>query len=231
VTLTGTNFTGATAVTFNGTSAVFTVNSGTQITATVPASATTGPIGVTAPGGTASSSTNFTVSAAAPTITSFTPGSGAVGTSVIITGSNFTGATAVTFNGASAVFTVNSGTQITATVPAGATTGPIGVTTPGGTASSSTNFTVSAAAPTISTTSLPSGAVGAPYSQMLTASGTTPILWNLASGALPAGLSLSSSAGAVTGTPTKVGTSNFTVQASNSAGSATNSLSITIKKR
>jgi hypothetical protein len=66
---------------------------------------------------------------------------------------------------------------------------------------------------------------------MLTASGTTPILWNLASGALPAGLSLSSSAGAVTGTPTKVGTSNFTVQASNSAGSATNSLSITIKKR
>jgi uncharacterized protein YjbI with pentapeptide repeats len=160
VTLTGTNFTGATAVTFNGTSAVFTVNSGTQITATVPTGATTGLIGVTTPGGTATSSTNFTVLPAAPTITSFTPSSGAVGTMVIITGSNFTGATAVTFNGASAVFTVNSGTQITATVPTGATTGLIGVTTPGGTASSSTNFTVSAAAPTITSFAPSSGAVG-----------------------------------------------------------------------
>ena len=143
VTITGTNFTGATSVTFNNVAATtFTVNSATQITATVPATATTGPIRVTTPGGTGSSLTNFTI--AAPTITSFAPTFGPVGTSVVITGTNLTGATAVTFNNVAATtFTVNSATQITATVPATATTGPIKVTTPGGSVTSTTNFTVS----------------------------------------------------------------------------------------
>jgi len=62
-----------------------------------------------------------------------------------LTGTNFSGATAVTFNGpAAASFTVGSATQITATVPAGATTGTIAVTTPGGTGSSAASFTVTA---------------------------------------------------------------------------------------
>jgi Chitobiase/beta-hexosaminidase C-terminal domain/Bacterial Ig domain len=72
----------------------------------------------------------------APTISSFTPASGWPGTSVTVVGSGFTGTRAVSFNGTAAAFTVNSGTQLTATVPAGATTGPISVTTPGGTTSS-----------------------------------------------------------------------------------------------
>jgi hypothetical protein len=79
---------------------------------------------------------------AAPTVSSFTPGSGAAGTSVTVTGSGFTGATAVTFNGSSAAFTVASDTQLTATVPAAATTGPIAVTTPAGTGTSTASFTV-----------------------------------------------------------------------------------------
>ena len=59
-----------------------------------------------------------------PTISSFAPASGPVGSSVTITGTNLTGATAVSFNGTSAAsFTVTSSTQITATVPTGATTG------------------------------------------------------------------------------------------------------------
>ncbi len=80
---------------------------------------------------------------AAPTISSFSPGSGAVGSTVTINGTNFVkGATDVTFNGvASAVTVVNSG-QLTATVPAGATTGSIKVTTSGGFDISSTGFTV-----------------------------------------------------------------------------------------
>ena len=79
-----------------------------------------------------------------PTISSFSPTSGAVGTSVTITGTDFTGATSVTFNGLSATtFNVISSTKITATVPAGATTGPIKVTTPVGSATSTSDFTVS----------------------------------------------------------------------------------------
>lgn len=80
---------------------------------------------------------------AAPTITGFTPTSGAVGTSVTITGTNLTGATAVSFNGTAATsYTVSSATQIVATVPTAAITGTISVTTSGGTGASSGAFTV-----------------------------------------------------------------------------------------
>jgi hypothetical protein len=82
------------------------------------------------------------VEGAAPTITSFAPTAGPVGTSVTITGTNLTGATSVKFNGVSATITSNTATQIVTKVPAGATTGKITVTTAGGTATSATNFTV-----------------------------------------------------------------------------------------
>ncbi|RKS94668.1 IPT/TIG domain-containing protein [Flavobacterium limicola] len=81
-----------------------------------------------------------------PSISNFTPNTAcaASGSSVVITGTNFTGATAVNFNGIPASsYTVNSNTQITAQLPATATTGAITVTTPGGTATSTSSFTVS----------------------------------------------------------------------------------------
>ena len=68
-----------------------------------------------------------------------------MGTSVVITGTNLTGATSVKFNGVTATFVVNSATQITATVPAGATTGKIEVVAPSGTVTSATDFTVTPA--------------------------------------------------------------------------------------
>ena len=144
VTINGLHLTGATSVTFNGTSATFTVNSGSKITATVPSGATTGKIAVVKPTGTATSTDNFNVTnqSGGPTISGFSPNSGPVGTSVTINGSNFTGAGSVKFNGTSATFTINSASKITATVPSGATTGKISVTTPGGTATSSASFTV-----------------------------------------------------------------------------------------
>jgi hypothetical protein len=143
----GTNFTGATSVKFNGTSdATFVVNNATDITAHVPAGATTGTISVQTPNGTGTSSSSFTVTGGGgspPTVTSFTPTSGPVGTSVTINGTNFTGVTAVQFNGTSATnYTVNSSVKITASVPSGATTGKISVSTGGGTGTSSASFTV-----------------------------------------------------------------------------------------
>lgn len=71
----------------------------------------------------------------------FSPATGAQGDTIVITGTNFNGASSVTFNGASASFVVNSNTQITATVPVGATSGLIGVTAIG-TAVSSSSFVV-----------------------------------------------------------------------------------------
>jgi hypothetical protein len=162
----GTNFTGATSVTFNGAAANYTVNSSTDITAHVPAGATSGPISVTTSAGTGTSNDSFTV-IPPPTIVSFTPTSGQVGTSVSITGTGFTGATSVTFNGAAANYMINSPTSITATVPNGATTGPISVTTPGGTGTSSTSFAV-IAPPRISSFSPTSGHAG----QQVTITGT-----------------------------------------------------------
>lgn len=141
VVIAGVNFTGTTSVTFNGIAAAITVNSDTQITAAVPAGATTGPITVTKPAGAGTSVDNFTV-VVAPSITGFTPASGAIGASVTINGNNFTGTTNVTFNGVAAAFIVNSAIQITTTVPVGATAGVIVVRKPGGTATSAASFAI-----------------------------------------------------------------------------------------
>ncbi|MBX9802944.1 MAG: IPT/TIG domain-containing protein [Caulobacteraceae bacterium] len=148
VTLTGTNFNGATAVTIDGVAATdVTVISATSITATTPAGASSGPkvVAVTGPGGTGTR-TNFFTYIASPAVTSISPAAGPTtgGTAVTITGTDLTGATAVTFGGTAATsFTVDSATQITATVPAAGAAGAvaIAVTTPGGTATQASGFT------------------------------------------------------------------------------------------
>src|SRR5262249_38989195 len=124
VTITGTNFSGATAVSFGSNAAgSFTVNSATQITATSPAGVGTVDVTVTTEGGTSaiSSGDRFTYGSA-PTVTNVNPNTGPTsgGASVTITGTNFSGATAVRFgNNAAGPFTADSATQITATSPTG----------------------------------------------------------------------------------------------------------------
>jgi len=78
----------------------------------------------------------------APTISGFSPASGGVGTSVTITGANFSGASSVRFNGQSASFSVITSAQINATVPNCSSSGQVSVTTAGGTATSSGSFSV-----------------------------------------------------------------------------------------
>lgn len=147
ITINGSGLAGASSVKFNGTAAAFSVASAAKLTATVPSGATSGSIAIIAPGGLVTSSAKFTVSttptSSPPFIASFSPASGAAGTTVTITGANFTGATSVKFNGTAASFTVVSATQITATVPSGAISGAIAVTTAAGTATSASRFTVS----------------------------------------------------------------------------------------
>ncbi|HEY3815345.1 MAG TPA: IPT/TIG domain-containing protein, partial [Caulobacteraceae bacterium] len=148
VTITGSSFTGATAVVFNvGNATSYTVNSDTQITAIAPSEAVAGgtpvAIEVAGPGGSATSTNTFAyLPAPAPTTVSPFTGPTAGGTSVTISGSHFTGATAVKFGGANAArFTVNSDTSISATTPAGAA-GPtdVSVTGPNGTGDAQNAF-------------------------------------------------------------------------------------------
>ncbi len=142
VTLTGVNFSGTTKVELGGQSiAGFTVTGTNKLTLTVPAGAVSGVFRVTNPAGVATSSAAFTVTLPTPSITGFTPTGGPVGTQVTISGFNLANATNVAFNGQNAVFTVN-GTGLVATVPNGATTGPIRVTNPDGQGTSANSFTV-----------------------------------------------------------------------------------------
>jgi uncharacterized protein (TIGR03437 family) len=68
--------------------------------------------------------------------------SGKLGAAVKILGTDLTGATSVTFNGTAATFTIVSKSEITTTVPTGASTGRVRVVTPGGTLTSNVNFRV-----------------------------------------------------------------------------------------
>ena len=136
----GQGFTSTTTVSFNGTPATPSVKSSTYLTAVVPSGATTGFVTVTTSSGTPKSNKKFRVT---PQITSFSPASGPVGTVVTITGVSLTQTTTVTFGGVKATsFTVNSDTQVMATVPTGAKTGHIAITTAGGSATSTGTFTV-----------------------------------------------------------------------------------------
>ena len=82
--------------------------------------------------------------------------------------------------------------------------------------------------PSISVGSLPGGTVNELYYATLSASGDTPIAWSITSGSLPPGLSFDPASGEISGTPTASGTFNFTVTATNAAGSASKALSIAI---
>src|SRR6266404_789413 len=164
VTISGLNFgstQGSSTVTFNGTIATPMNWAATTIMVSVPAGASTGNVVVTV-GGVASNGVSFAV-LLPPSITSLTPNSGAIGTSVTIAGANFgtsQGSSTVTFNGVAATPTIWSATSITATVPNGAITGNV-VVTVGGVLSNGVAFTVTNPGPSISTLSLSQGPVGA----------------------------------------------------------------------
>jgi hypothetical protein len=182
VTVTGTNFTGATAVNFGSTAAAgFSVVSATQIVAISPVlPAGTVDITVTTPSGTSAivAADHFVFSTSAPTVTAISPNNGppAGGTSVVLTGTNYSGVSAVYFGTVSASFTVNSSTQITATAPAQAA-GAVDITVvaSGGTsaASSADVFSYLAPVPSITSVSPNSGATGGGTAVTITGSAFT----------------------------------------------------------
>ena len=152
VTITGTNLSNATGVSFGGSGGRITADSSTQITATSPSGSGTVDITVTTKGGTSATSNadKFTYTTPAPTVSVVSPRSGPTGggTSVTITGQNLSGATGVSFGGTNGSITADSSTVITVTTPAGSGTVNITVTTPGGSVGAG-QFTYVVPAPTV----------------------------------------------------------------------------------
>lgn len=149
VTITGSNLGGVRSVTFaTNITAAFTINGPTQITATVPAGAVSGPVVIGAAGCPDVQTAAFTVTRTCQTANAISPRMGIVGTLVTITGNNLAGASAVKFfSGIAATFTINGDGQITATVPAGARSGPVTISKPGCGDVMTEAFTVQAISP------------------------------------------------------------------------------------
>ena len=142
----GDNFVGATAVSFNGTNAQFSVTSATQIEAIVPVGATSGPVRITTPVGATLSDFPFIVTGKEPFIASFSPSRGAPGTRVMISGASFSAPLTVRFHGTNAPnVSVPSATQIQVTVPASAASGLITVSNAFGVGTSLEPFIVTTA--------------------------------------------------------------------------------------
>ncbi len=135
----GQGFLSATGVSFgNGPGQIIPINDTAAIVSPL-AGAMTGPVKVHMPSGDLVTPQTFKV---LPSISGFSPKSGPVGTQVVITGMSLKQTSSVTIGKAKATFTVNSDTQVTATVAAGAVTGKVSLKTKGGTATGPGNFTV-----------------------------------------------------------------------------------------
>jgi len=148
VTINGTGFSATASqntVKFNGFTAVVSSATNTQLEVTVPGTATTGPISVTSPNGSATSTGSFTVTASngVPTITSFSPGSGLAATGVNVVGTNFDPTLAndkLRLNASQAIVSSVTSTSIATTVPAATASGHFTLLTPEGNAASSQDF-------------------------------------------------------------------------------------------
>jgi large repetitive protein len=143
VSIEGANFiSGGTTVIFPGVSTKISATyiASTEVSVTVPAGAGNGPITVITSAGT-NVSTNDFLASDLPSIASFSPTIGSNGTTVEIFGGNFFSGATVKFGSVTAgSVSVVSTTEITATVPSGAVTGPIMVTTSDGSATTTSNF-------------------------------------------------------------------------------------------
>ena len=219
VTITGTSLIGVTAVTIGGVAAtgIAVVNATTIRAVTSAHSAGTASVAVTAPIGVGTGTGIYTY-VSAPKVAAVNPAGGttAGGTRITITGTAFTGAKTVTIGGVAATsVTVVNTTTITAITPAhdaGAVN--VAVTTPSGTDTGGYIYINTLA---LASTAAAAMQVGQNYSQTNVASGGTPAYaYTMSSGNLPAGTTLNTSTGLVSGMPTTKGTFSYTIEVTDS---------------
>jgi len=238
LTLNGSNFLSTSTVTYNGVAHPATFVSASTLTITLSAAdqATAGSYAVVvtnpAPGG-GNSTLSFTVNNPAPALTSFSPASSTVGAGTLtltLKGSNFLSTSTVAYNGVAHSATYVSASALTITLSATdqATAGSYAVVVtnpaPGG-GNSTLSFPVNNTTPVITSATSASGTVGSAFSYQITAT-NSPASYG-ATG-LPAGFTVNSGTGMISGTPTAAGTSTVTLSATNSTGTGTAPLTLTI---
>ena len=222
VTITGTSLIGVTAITIGGVAAtgISVVNATTIRAVTSAHGAGAASVVVTAPTGVGTGTGIYTY-VSAPKVSAVNPvvGTTAGGTRITITGTAFTGARTVTIGGvAAASVTVVNTTTITAITPAhdaGAVN--VAVTTPSGIDTGRYTYINTLANLALASTAAAAMQVGQNYSQTNVASGGIPAYaYTLSSGNLPAGTTLNSSTGLVSGMPTTKGAFSYTIEVTDS---------------
>src|SRR5947208_3415758 len=238
LTLNGTNFANNAKVNFGATQLTPTTSSSTQLIVTVPASsvATAGTVSVTVvnPGGSGGTSNaqTFTINnPPPPVISSASTAIGTVGIafSYQIVASNCP--TSYNATGLPSGLSVNTSTGLISGTPAAGTDAgspysvTISATNSGGTGTATLTLTILSGAPVITSPTTASGTVCNAFSYQITAT-NNPTSYG-ATG-LPAGLTLNTSTGVISGTPTASGTFTVTISATNSRGTGNATLTITI---
>ena len=224
LTVTGSNFISSSVVNWNGVAKTTTFVSPTQLTVSLAAAdiAVAGniPVSVTtpAPGGGTTGNLTFQVTQAAPTLTTLSPTSTAAGTpgiSITITGTGFVSGSAARWDGTGVTTSFVSSTKLTITVPAA------WLTTAGTHQIDVVNPAPAPPAPVaINPVTPPPATLGQQYTLQLSATGgLPPYTWSVVSGTLPAGLTLASTTGLISGVATG-SSSSFTVQVMDSTGAS-----------
>src|SRR5207248_10417083 len=238
LTVNGTKFVSTSTVYWNGSPLVTTFSSATQLTAIVPAAnvAATGTANVTvvnpAPGGGTSNAQTFTINPPPPVITSSLTATGQVGVAFSYTITATNSPTSYNAAGLPTGLNVNTSTGVISGIPAiGTDAGSpysvtISATNAGGTGSATLTLTINPRAPVIQPPLTATGEVELAFSYQINAT-NSPTSFGAAG--LPSGLTVDTTTGLISGTPTAAGIYSVTITATNAGGTNTKTLTLTIK--
>ena len=205
------------------------INTSTGVISGTPTSSGTSNVAISAinAGGTGTKTLTITINPLAPVISSNSTATGTTGAafSYTITASNTPASYSAT--GLPSGLSINTSTGVITGTPTASSTSSVAInaTNAGGTGTKTLTITINPPAPVISSNGSASGTTGVAFSYTITAS-NTPTSYS-ATG-LPSGLSINTSTGVISGTPTVSGTSNVTINAINASGTGTKTLTITI---